>query len=1663
VTSTGGNALTPSTEGLPEQLVPELLLHDGPQCRVTRLHLPGGTVIREQPLGRGSERRLRHERAILERLAGVPGVVQLAAAVAPWPGSILLEDVGGEPLAGVRVPMDAAEVVRLAHELARTLAEMHARGVVHRDINPANILLAGDGRLPYLVDFGFASTTVGEVRPDFTHHSEIVGTLPYLAPEQTGRTGHPVDQRADLYGLGATLYELATGAPPFGTGDPLRLVHDHLARVPVPLAQVNPAIGGALSDIIGHLLEKEPDNRYQTAQGLMYDLRSVKSGSAGAGFRAGEHDYPLRPLPPSRLVGRDAEIATLESAFVGALTGRHRGVLVGGAAGVGKTALINELRPVVTARDGWFLAGKFDLYRRDLEYNAVWQAFSSLGRILLAEPDPVLDDLRSRLRNTLGADAALLAAIYPEFGMVLEVEPDRTIRDPQTLQARLELIGVEVLRAVASPNRPVVLAIDDLQWAVRPAFGFLDRLLGEEALDGVLLVATYREEDVDATHPLAGLLSRWRQETGVELLRLGNLSLSGMAMLLADTLRLDAAQGWELARLITPRTRGNPYDTVEQLSSLLRAGLLELTADGWRWDAAATQSRLGRADLADPVARRAEALPLPTLDVVQAMACLGGRVALNLLQTATGASADQLQEHLAPALADGLVVMDTGHEDTLRFRHDQVQEAILARLGHQPERALRLSLARRLAEVPELFAVAAEQYLPVVDAVRERTERHRVASLLSRAAEQAQLISDFAREERCLRAATALVDGADSAALLEVLARHHTALYSLGRLDQADQVAGRLDQLSRTPVQRTDATLVQISSLTNRNRLPEAVQLSLELLRQLGCPAPEPEQRDAEVERDLDALYRWAGQSDDSDDLRPEITDPTLLATGAVLNRAVAPAFFLDQTLTAWLALRAWRIWQQSGPARALVGPACQVAQVIIGRRHDHHTGFRVMRRIMATSEAKGYEPETSHARFLYALWAWRVEPLEECIRLGRRAREGLTRGGDLQNACFSYYVTLAGLLDSAPLEAYLAEVDAALAFARRTGSAQVAEAIEVFHRWVSLLRGPGARPAIKEIGVPESYPANPAAVASVHLARALAAAVFGDQAELLAQTGALMPALRALSDTYLTAIGEVLRALALAELVRATPAGERDPVLGDLDRSVARVASVASSSPANFLHLLRLIEGERAWAVNDVRAASAALDAATRSAATGRRPWHQALILERAARFHRAQGMEYVSDRLLADARSAHQAWGATAKVNQLDWAYPTQPSRSAGAPGTGAARPDLPAGPASLAPGAVDLAGVLSASEALTSETSIDALRERVVDVLTTMTGATGVHLLLWNDDADGWVLSTPDRDDGSGTIPLDIPLDQARARRLLPASVVCYAQRTFQPLVVGDATCDERFSRDPYLSDVERCSLLAIPVRYRGATSALLILENRLIRDAFTPDRLDGVVLIAGQLGVALNNTMVYASLERKVAERTEELARANDRLERLSLTDALTGLANRRRLEEVLAGEWDRGHRSATPVALAMIDVDDFKRYNDRYGHVAGDRCLHRLAALLERYTGEVELAARYGGEEFAIVMPGIDLDAALERAEQLRQAVVELKEPHPVDRELVVTVSIGVAAMTPTADHGAEHLAELADIELYRAKRGGRNRVMPSGPMHRAGGRDRPRVAPPHYR
>ncbi|WP_369809859.1 diguanylate cyclase [Parafrankia sp. EUN1f] len=461
-------------------------------------------------------------------------------------------------------------------------------------------------------------------------------------------------------------------------------------------------------------------------------------------------------------------------------------------------------------------------------------------------------------------------------------------------------------------------------------------------------------------------------------------------------------------------------------------------------------------------------------------------------------------------------------------------------------------------------------------------------------------------------------------------------------------------------------------------------------------------------------------------------------------------------------------------------------------------------------------------------------------------------------------------------------------------------------------------------------------------------------------------------------------------------------------------------------------MEAERAWTVGDFRGAAYAFDAAQCEVATRTRPWHRALILERAARFQLAHGMVAAGTMLLAAARRQYLDWGAAAKVSQLDWANPALRLESAGPQPVLPPAVEFAAHRSAFTTGTIDLLSVFAASQALSSETSIECLRSRVVGILSAMTGATDVHLLLRGDRPHDWLVSSDDED--------SVSLEEASKRGILPSSVIWYAERTRTPVMVADATHDDRFNRDPYFTDVNRCSLLAIPIINRNELQAMLLLENRMMRDAFTADRLEGIMLIAGQLAVSLDNARVYGSLERRVAERTEELAIANRRLEQLSVTDPLTGLANRRHLGEILDLEWHRAQRQTTPLALAMIDIDHFKSYNDHFGHAAGDQCLQRVAACLAASTRDTDLTARYGGEEFAVVMPGADTGVASRIAHRLRSAVAELTEPHPLTTKRIVTVSIGVVSIVPTSTEETEALVELADSALYRAKSGGRNQV-----------------------
>ncbi|MCU7729112.1 AAA family ATPase [Actinoplanes sp. KI2] len=1491
----------------------EELLYRSYRTNVLRQSAPDGTgpLICKRALGPGAVRRIDHERSVLRHLAGIAGIPRLAARQGRQ--FLTLDDHGGPTPPGLRLPV--RRLVEVARRLADTVAAVHRAGVLHRDITPANLVIPESGR-PLLIDFDLA-VVVGDGPGGSAPPDEPLGTLGYLPPEQTGRLRRPVDRRSDLYGLGATLYALATGAAPFPGDDPLEVVRDTLVRVPPVPADRDPRIPRRLSEIITRLLAKDPDLRYQSAEALAHDLRRFDAGP-GIPWRLGERDFPAVLSGPDHLIGRDDEIRRLTAALDQAQAGGGPAVLIAGPPGVGKSTLVAGLRPVVTARGGWFATGKYDQFRTGTGSGGVRRAMATVAGLLLVEPEPEMAVDRDRITAALGPNTAALAVAVPEMTSLLDSADGSFPDDPGTASGRISTALVGLLRAVGI-GRPVVLVIDDLQWASDSSLRLLDAIISSGPIPGLLVVATYRDQEADAGHPLTPLAARWERDgRAAPTVRLGGLTPAGLAELVGAVLRIEQAAARDLAELIHHGSEGNPYASVELLNALRAEGLLALTDDGWHWEPDAVRTFAARHRVPQLVAAGIEQLPAETRRTLTALACLGGDTRPALLATALGMPERALVEHLAPAVAGRMVLVDrpgtpTG---TIRFRHDLIQGAAHDDLAGAERDRLQLAMARRLAVDEDSRQVAAAQYLAAAGLLVEPHEQRVAATLLHTAGRCAAQLTNFQVADELfsraamLAAAGRLGEQAEDAIAVD----RHAALYCLGRLTEADHVYQDLVGRSPDLLTLAGATATQINSLTQRGSTMAAIDLGLAVLRRLDIVPPRDLARS--IEARIERLYRWfaqlgAGPRADAD---AETTDPRIVAAGRLIYRLLAPTRQLDRLdLYDWLVLKVQELWERHGVCAPFVGGLSSVMCVTVGLREDYRTGCLLTKYIVGVGQQHGYQAETAVARYIYLCEAahW-FEPLEDIFDAARQARDDLLAVGDVQVAGMLSYRLIAALLDGAEtLEAVSDELTPHLAFAERTGGHLAALVMTGYRQLVLALQGrtagPGSfisgdfdeaeyRSAISSLGTSR---------ATYHANRAFAALLFDDPVTLDEYSAAAMAGVPSMRGYYVSMLARLTRAFSLTARIRA---GQDDPaVVAELDRARQWLARRADDCPRNFRPLLRLVDAERAWACGDPATAAQEFDAALTEVSG--RPWHRALIAERAGLFHLGQGLQYIGRHLLGEARDGYRRWGADGKVDGLEAAHPFL--RNAATPPAGRGSAEADRSPQ------IDLMAILRASQVLSSQTTVAGLQAQVGDLLSSMTGATDAHLVLQQRETSSWYVSSiagENRGDHATLLTGPADGDPARRERRFPMSAVRYALRTGKPLLAADATRDDRFAGDPYLAGLEMCALLVVPVPSHNVARAVLVLENRRQRGVFSTDRLETVRLIAAQLAVSLDNAILYDSLESTVKARTADLAATNRRLAdserriRSHFEHAAVG--------QVIHGTDDR-IETANPAFLAMI--------------------------------------------------------------------------------------------------------------------------------------------------
>src|SRR5499426_2140895 len=630
----------------------EFILYRGRHRRQTDATPPPILVLTpamEHPAP-GCLRRMEHEFSLKAELDPAWAVRPLALTQEQDRSFLLLDDPGAEPLdLLLEEPMELGQLLRFAIGLSAALLQLHAHGLIHKEIKPANVLVNPFTSQVWLMGFGIASRLPRERQspepPEF-----IAGTLPYMAPEQTGRMNRSIDSRSDLYALGVTLYQMLSGALPFPAADPMEWVHSHIARKPLPPSERLENIPASVSEIIMKLLAKTAEERYQTAAGLESDLRRCQIEWEAQrridDFALGEHDTPDRLLIPEKLYGRRREVETLLASFDRIVKGgAPELVLVSGYSGIGKSSVVNELhKPLVPPR-GLFASGKFDQYKRDIPYSTLAQAFQDLVRPLLGKSEGELARWRDALREALGPNGQLMVDLVPDLKLIVGDQAPVPELPPQDAQRRFQLVFRQFIGVFTRPEHPLALFLDDLQWLDAATLDLLEDLLSRSQLRNLLLIGAYRDNEVTPAHPLMRKLDAIKTAGGaVNEITLGPLAREHIGQLIADTVRCASEPIAPLTQLVHQKTGGNPFFAIQFISSLADERMLVFDHDAacWYCDLDRIHTKSYTDNVVDLLVAKLARLPAKTQLALQQMACLGNAAEVTMHAIVLGTSTEDV-------------------------------------------------------------------------------------------------------------------------------------------------------------------------------------------------------------------------------------------------------------------------------------------------------------------------------------------------------------------------------------------------------------------------------------------------------------------------------------------------------------------------------------------------------------------------------------------------------------------------------------------------------------------------------------------------------------------------------------------------------------------------------------------------------------------------------------------------------------------------------------------------------------------------------------------------------------------------------------------------------------------------------------------------------------
>ncbi|MDY6804701.1 MAG: AAA family ATPase [Cyanobacteriota bacterium] len=1473
---------------------------------------------------------LRHQYALTKNLE-ITGIVKPIALEKEGNSYVLvMEDVGGISLSQYyqNRPLNLEEFFSVAIAITKILARLYRHRVIHKDIKPSNILINPETKEIFLIDFSISSLLPRETG-QLQNPNAIEGSLAYISPEQSGRMNRGIDYRSDFYSLGVTFYQLLTGQLPFKSQDPMELLHCHIAKRPTPPHALKAEIPEMVSAIVMKLMAKTAEERYQSAKGLERDLTECmqqwqKSGKIDR-FELGQRDRSDRFIIPEKLYGRETEVQTLLEAFSRVAAGSTEMILVAGFSGVGKTAIVSEVHKPIVEKRGYFILGKFDQFNRNIPLSAFAIAFRDLMGQLLGESDTAIKKWKAEILSALGEQAKVIIDAIPELEHIIGVQPNARELSGSAAQNRFNLLFGKFIRVFATKEHPLVIFLDDLQWADSASLKSIQLLLGETGIsDYLLLIGAYRDNEVSLVHPLMLTL----EEIGKTGARVNSITIAPLPQteinrLVADTLSCTPDLAQPLTELVYEKAKGNPFFTNQFLKSLHEDGWIEFNFEVGYWQCDITQVReLSLTDDAvELMAGRISKLPTATRSLLKLAACIGNQFDLETLAIVSELSQTEAAASLWVALREGLVLpldftykfyqeegageeserLTVAKERTPRYKflHDRVQQAAYFLIPEAEKQRTHLQIGRLLSSntapsnrEAQIFAIVSQLNLGA-GLIEEAKEREDLARLNLMAARKAKASTAYQSAIENLKTALQCLaedcwekqyqltrDLYEQAALVS---------YLMGDFEGSELYGKEIIERGKTILEKIEVFHITIQSELARQNLNEAIELGLAVLERLGIvlETEPPSLEEIEAVQNL-----------------PDMTDPYKLAALKILDSIGSVSFSTNQTLMKQVIYTSLHLSVKYG--NSILGTISYVdySLILCGIDNDVERGYSLgkmglelfMERF--SERAKEQISVILHT-FNGSVRHWQ-EPLENTLASCLEALNVGLENGEIIYSGYEIILYIGNLwLLGESLESIAVKCQSYIEILEKHNLIFHVDFARLYHQAALNLLGSSESSAeligeafneTEKLPIFKEYSIG-IALFFIYALKGQLAYLFGDIEASINWTEEARKWRENANGFFLVAVNQFYFCLALLNACADSSPQRQREIISQVESDQKQMQYWARHARANFQHKYDLIEAEKAKVLGGLWEAAELYDRAITGAAENKFLSEEALANELAAKFYLDWGKEKVAAGYMQDAYYCYAGWGAKAKIADLERRYPQllaplmqspktdQSSSTSISQITRATVTSTTMGSNSL----LDFSSAFKASMAISGEIELFGLLSKLMQVVMENAGATKSVLLL--PKGDTLVIEAMAGYNEAGIIEMmslgrSLPGPSSKD---IPQSIVNTVKRTREVVVVNDVSKETRFASEVYLVKCQARSILCMPLNDGGQLRGILYLENDVTAGVFSGDRLEVLKLIAAQAAISLQNVRLYQdlenanqTLEQKVEERTQELNEKNQRL-------------------------------------------------------------------------------------------------------------------------------------------------------------------------------------------